>query len=284
MPNSSASSTARTGSSPNSSRIEREQLVTLTEEQKTFLDNEYAQVAKPGDRAGFAEGTDRLKARLLGISKSAREKADHAAQALEATFGRYLDHWRDPNLTPSVENYPSFRRILDKIHATGLHERRQEWTKRLTEWSGQDLVPLAGAFSLAIEDIHNRLEPVNAILARLPFGTHRRSLKIDLRELRRDDIVKFKRELNVLSRADTAGFSDEQVQNWFRRLRRFIKLIRDDATGKKTRDHFLDVRKHIEITAVAYDENGRERATYAALGGSPAARPRSWWRSSSARH
>ena len=54
--------------------------------------------------------------------------------------------------------------------ATGLHKRRQEWAKRLTDWSGQDLVPLAGAFSHAIDDIRNRLAPVNSILASLPFG------------------------------------------------------------------------------------------------------------------
>jgi uncharacterized protein YPO0396 len=248
-------------------RIEQGQVVTLADHQKTYLDNEFAEVAAPGDRDNFAPGTDRLKRRLADNSRNAQSRADGLKRELEAAFQRYLDSWPDPNLSPSVENYPSFRRILDAIIATGLHERRQEWAKRLTDWSGQDLVPLAGAFSHAIDDIRNRLAPVNAILASLPFGAHRHRLKIDLRELNRDDTVKFKRELKILSRANTDDFSEEQIQNWFRRLQRFMTIIRKDNTTKNNRDHFLDVRKHIEITAVSYDSQGRERSTYAALGG-----------------
>jgi uncharacterized protein YPO0396 len=248
-------------------RIDRDQVVTLTDEQTAYLDTAFAQVATVGDRAGFAAGAGRLKARLAELGQAALSKADRAKQALEAVFQRYLDNWPDPNLSASAEDYSSFRRILDTILATGLHERRQEWAKRLTDWSGQDLVPLAGAFSLAIDDIRTRLQPVNAILAQLPFGAHRYRLKIDLRELYREDIVKFKRELNKLSRANTDDFTDEQVQNWFKRLRRFMGHIRKDTTGKTNRDYFLDVHKHIEITAVSYDDHGRDRSTYAALGG-----------------
>lgn len=42
----------------------------------------------------------------------AREKADHATRELEAAFRRYLDNddWVDPNLSASVENYPSSAR------------------------------------------------------------------------------------------------------------------------------------------------------------------------------
>ena len=85
--------------------------------------------------------------------------------------------------------------------------------------------------------------------------------------MRRDDITKFKRELNILSRASTEDFSETQVQNWFKRLRVFMSHIRKEGAGKNNRDYFLDVRKHIEITAVSYDSQGREHSTYAALGG-----------------
>jgi uncharacterized protein YPO0396 len=248
-------------------RIDREQTVALTDEQSAYLDTEFAQVATVGDRGDFAAGTERLKASLDKLGATERTKAEQTARQLETVFQRYLDRWEDPNLTKSVENYPSFRKILDDILATGLHERRHEWAKRLTDWSGQDLVPLAGAFGLAIEDIRDRLEPVNAILAKLPFGANRGRLKIDLRELKRDDIAKFKRELNVLSRASTDDFTDDQIQNWFKRLRTFMIAIRKDTAAKNNRDYFLDVRKHIEITAVSYDSQGRERSTYAALGG-----------------
>ena len=120
------------------------------------------------------------------------------------------------------------------------------------------------------QEIRQRLDPVNTILERLPFGAHRDRLRIDLRELHRDDIVKFKKELRILSRVNADDFTDEQIQNWFKRLRKFMSAIRKDTTGKSTRDrdYFLDVNRHIEITAVAYDPITKvDRSTYAALGG-----------------
>lgn len=252
-------------------RIERAQQVVLTDTQSTYLDGEYRQVANEGDLDEFRHGGwARLKTRLGDQLKGANDKVTDRTRALETTFRRYLDRWEEPNLTESVENYDTFRRIYDEIIARGLADRRAEWSKRLTDWSGQDLVPLAGAFSMAIEEIRQRLDPVNTILERLPFGAHRDRLRIDLRELHRDDIVKFKKELRILSRVNADDFTEEQIQNWFKRLRKFMAAIRKDTTGKSTRDrdYFLDVNRHIEITAVAYDPVTKiDRSTYAALGG-----------------
>lgn len=252
-------------------RIERAQQVVLTDTQTAYLDTEYRLVANEGDLDEFRHGGwARLKTRLGDQLKGASEKVNDKTRALETTFRRYLDKWDEPNLTESVENYETFRRIYNEILARGLADRRAEWSKRLTDWSGQDLVPLAGAFSMAIEEIRQRLDPVNAILERLPFGAHRDRLRIDLRELHRDDIMKFKKELRVLSRVNADDFSEEQIQNWFKRLRKFMSAIRKDTTGKSTRDrdYFLDVNRHIEITAVAYDPVTKDdRVTYAALGG-----------------
>ena len=247
-------------------RIERGQSVVLTEDQAAFPSGRLSGDLETTDRAEFRGALARLRKDLGESGRVAREKAEDARKLLEASFQRYLDAWPNPNLSASIENYPSFRTILDTILATGLHERREEWSKRLTDWSGQDPVPLAGAFSTAIEDIEERLEPVNEILGKLPFGARRGRLKIDLHELHRDDIIKFKRELAAVSRVNTGGFSVEEVQAWFARLRGFMGKIREDA-GKNRREYFLDVRRHIEITAVSFDDQGREIATYATLGG-----------------
>lgn len=248
-------------------RIGRQQAVVLTDEQVALLDDEFAEVATGDDLKGFAEGIKRLERRLAAAAEDARSKAQQATASLEAVFRHYRQTWMDPNLSDSVEDYPSYRKILDGILTTGLHQRRQEWTRRLTDWSGQDLVPLAGAFGQAIEDITDRLEPINDILARLPFGARRDRLKIELRVLNRDDITKFKRELNALARLNVDGMTDNHIQAAFTRLQEFMKQIRPDSRGKNTRDYFLDVRRHINVTAVAYDDEGRERATFDRIGG-----------------
>lgn len=248
-------------------RIDKEQAVTLTNEQTAHLKSEFAEVATDDDLEGFATGVKRLEKRLATAAEDARTKAQQATQALETVFRHYQQTWNDPNLSESIDDYPSYRKILDGILTTGLHKRRQEWTRRLTDWSGQDLVPLAGAFGNAIDEIVDRLAPINDILARLPFGARRDRLKIELRRLNRDDITKFKRELNALARLNVDGMADIHIQVAFARLQEFMKQIRPDGRGKSTRDYFLDVRKHINVTAVAYDREGRERATFDRIGG-----------------
>ncbi len=231
----------------------------------------FAGVGNPEDLTAFAGNVSRLRTRLADASRSAREKAQTATESLRGIFEAYQGRWPDPNLGVAIESYSSYRDILDKITATGLHERRQEWRRRLSEWSGQDLVPLNGAFDTAIEDIEERLLPVNTILAELPFGPSRDRLRISLRRLRLDDITMFRRELKELSSGVTQDLSDDDIETRFTRLRAFINRIRRPETGTKgaatTRDTYLDVRKHVEITAVRVNAAGIEVATYASLGG-----------------
>src|SRR3546814_9055667 len=103
--------------------------------------------------------------------------------------------WDSPNLGSTVDSYGDFARILDQIRATGLADRRTEWRRRLTEWSGQDLVPLVGAMAASVEEIEDRLEPINAILRRLEFGASGQRLRIRLRRLAPAQVQAFMKDL-----------------------------------------------------------------------------------------
>jgi len=156
------------------------------------------------------------------------------------------------------------------VHTLGLHERRQEWKRRLSKWSGQDLVPLIGAFNTSIEEIEDRLRPINEILTTLPFGAGRDRLKIVLRRLHRDEGTAFRKELKALSSGSTEEFTDDETENRFQRLQAFMAKIRRDDEGTRgasERDLLLDVRKHVEITAVRTTPDGVEVSTYSSLGG-----------------
>jgi uncharacterized protein YPO0396 len=171
-----------------------------------------------------------------------------------------------------AESYPDYAAILDNILTTGLHERRAEWRRRLTEWSGQDLVPLAGAMESSVEEIEDRLQPINEILRGLPFGANRDRLRIKLRRLTPDHVTLFRRELRQLSSAATKELPEQQMESRFRDLQRFMAQIRrrDDprAVAELTdRDRLLDVRRHVEITAERYSPDGKLLSTHAALGG-----------------
>ncbi|MCS4276175.1 uncharacterized protein YPO0396 [Mycetocola sp. BIGb0189] len=244
---------------------ERVNTAELAPEHAERLDEELAAVGGGTDLAAFDSGVKRLGDRLRAQSTQAREAALAAESALESAFRIYQDRWPDPNLGTTIESAEGYRDILDTIITTGLHERRQEWTRRLSEWSGQDLVPLGGAFDGAIEAIEERLDPVNEILSTLPFGAGRDRLKIALRRLHGEDVTRFRRELRELSAGSTEILDDAAAQERFTRLRAFMDLLRENGEGR--RDDLLDVRRHVEITAVRQTVDGVEVSTYSSLGG-----------------
>ena len=53
-------------------------------------------------------------------------------------------------------------------------------------------MPLAGAMEAAIEEIEDRLEPINDILATLPFGASQDRLRIRLRRLAPANVAQFR--------------------------------------------------------------------------------------------
>ena len=256
-------------------RIERPGRVALAEEQAARLDEEFAAAAAPDDPedlARFHENAGRLQARLNAEVSTAQVEVEHVDRELAGIFRAYQLQWDDPNLGTGVEAYPDFARILADIEATGLAQRRSEWRRRLTEWSGQDLVPLAGAMSASVEEIEDRLEPINAILRRLEFGAAKDRLRIRLRRLTPAHVQVFVRDLRELSKGTTRDLTEEQMEARFTQLRRFMDQLRRpehayDGDRGSERDRLLDVRRHVEISAERYDRlTGELKATYRTLG------------------
>jgi uncharacterized protein YPO0396 len=240
------------------------------EQQERLLAEAFDEVGAPEGVDGFDDATKRLRRRLEERLAQALDGAATASTALTTTFERYQDAWPDPNLGTGVASYPDYRAILDQIIATGLHARRSEWRRRLSQWSGEDLVPLSGAFDRAVVEIEERLEPVNEILRDLPFGANRDRLKIVIRRVTREDVTQFRKELRALSASVDAELTDDVLETRFRRLRRFMAVIRPDADAQRgrttQRDAVLDVRRHMEITAVRYDVDGNDLGVYSSLG------------------
>ena len=252
-------------------RIDADGTVTLLDDQIDYLDTVFMEVGSLDSLADLDRSLPKLRSRLADRTSRAREKAAGATAALAGIFEQFQSRWPDPNRGTGIDSYPEYRDILDKIVSTGLAGRRREWRRRLSEWSGQDLVPLAGAFGAALDEIRARLDPVNDILATLPFGPANDRLHISLRVLHSDAIARFRKELAQLASGVTADVSDEHAEQRFLQLRSFIAVIRKPDGGVRpgdvSRDLYLDVRRHVEITAVRVDPRGRELATYASLGG-----------------
>ncbi len=269
-------------------RIDGEQRISLEQEQAAFLDAQMALATdnEPPRHTTFDADLARLQRHLVSERASAQVKVADLKGRIEDCFQHYQRLWDDPNLGTTLSSYPDYAQIFDDIEKTGLHRRRDEWRRRLTEWSGQDLVPLAHAMGSSLDEIENRLVPINTILGSLPFGANANRLRINMRRQQFEHVRNFRRELGKLSSLATRQLSDDQLEQRFADLQIFMHQIRttDDDRGlpgrrvrgrtttaggpERDRDRLLDVRKHVKITAECYDlETGDLVSTHSSLGG-----------------
>jgi uncharacterized protein YPO0396 len=238
--------------------IEAAQRVVLTADQAARLDTEFKQAADPGDPnnlADFELNLTRLNARLSSALEDAEAEAERSKAELVKVFSRYKDRWDDPNLGTDVISYPDYKRILDEIEATGLYKRKQEWQRQLTQWSGEDLVPLSTSVRKAIDDIEDRIDPINGILAGLPFGSHGGHLKIKVERVKSMPVQRFLTRLKQLSSTATTELDFDRMVQRFKELSAFMDLLRgpDDRKydrEKSDRQRLLDVRRHVRISAL----------------------------------
>lgn len=257
--------------------MERSGAVELSEEQAAALAADFAAAAAPADPEDldrFADNSHRLGERLRTAVADADSEIRRCDDDLALIFKHYKFQWDSPNLGATSDSYADYARILDDIRGTGLAERRAEWRRRLTEWSGQDLVPLLGAMSSSVEEIEDRLEPINAILRRLEFGgASGDRLRIRLRRLAPAHVQVFLKDLRALSSGTSGELDEAALEKRFTDLSRFMQQLRKPAQSgdgpavTTDRDRLLDVRRHVEISAERYDHlTGELRATYRTLG------------------
>ncbi|CAN7243404.1 SbcC/MukB-like Walker B domain-containing protein [Arthrobacter sp. LjRoot78] len=250
---------------------ETEEDVVLLVDQQASLDAALAEHGVPGDLSLVQDSFDKVKRHLAARASEAREKESKAADALRRTFETYQRLWQDNDLGASVESYSDYRRILDGLIVEGLPERQAEFKREMANWTGHDLVPLSYTMRDAVDRIKERLEAVNDILAKIPFGRDRDRLCITLRRPTNPQVARFLQRLRRLAEGATTIYTDEETDARFKEIESFIKLIRTPDTLPKgtpnTRDTYLDVHRHIAITAERIDADGNQLSVYDSLGG-----------------
>ncbi|WP_433700979.1 ATP-binding protein [Nocardiopsis sp. CA-288880] len=250
--------------------IDNEQSATVTGDQQEYLDELFDKNWAATDPETFSYNMRAMRNRLKADAAAAQLSVKRATEAMKQMFESFQAQWSEHNLGTTVASAAGYREILDRIETTGLHERREKWQRELAAWSSDDLLKLNDVFDTAIDDIEQRLVPINAILRGLPFGG-KGILQIDLRRLKIAEVVQFRSRLRELSSGVAAELTDHQVESRFKKLHEFMALISVPEGHTKTstpqRDRYLDVRQHVVITAVCLDEHDREIAIHDSLGG-----------------
>lgn len=197
------------------------------------------------------------------MADEAARRAEGDRQAIERAFARFQSRWYDPSRGQTMDSYEDYAAILAEIERQGIDEQEALWKTKMTGWIRESLVPLSRSFSLATTEMRDRIDPINAILAELPFGTDGGRLRISLRD-KEDKVVKeFRRELERFSGNATVDFD---VVDFYNEVKGFVDRMRKDSPE---RDSLLDRRRHVEISAKASwpEELGREDSYYNSLAG-----------------
>ncbi|WP_105565270.1 ATP-binding protein [Microbacterium halophytorum] len=235
---------------------------TLTEAQRAYLDERFAP-PEGAERPSRADELDRFDAalstagaRLIGDQAAATATLGEQREALRRTLEGFLDAWPNPNLRADPEaSFGDFERILAELETSGLHELEAEWKASLVSLSGNDLTSLDSALGRALREIRERIEPVNRIMAELPFYDDEHRLQITARENSSQVRRRFRRELREVRAAISSATDDAERELVYDRMSRLIGRIR--RTSPDFAD-LIDVRGHVRISAEKIDAATRE--------------------------
>jgi uncharacterized protein YPO0396 len=206
----------------------------------------------------------RATERLRADRQSATESVGRSEKALHDTFSTFVERWPNPNLgTDPDASYRDFDRLLTDLEESGLHELETEWRDSLLKLSGNDLTSLDSELAAAVREIRDRIDPVNRILAELPFADDGHRLRIDPQESHSTVRARFRKELReVRGFIDKAG-TDADRERAYHRMAKVIDRIRRTAPDFAD---LVDVRNHVRISAEKRDLAGSHVAVYDHIG------------------
>lgn len=205
---------------------------------------------------------NKIRAALGDAVRRAEDEIKSHADALQSKFAAFLRMWPHPDLGETVAFYDGFHEILSELKSEGLHDRRARFTREINEWSGVDLLKLHGSYTDALDEIEQRLTPINDILKRLPFGAGRDRLALKQHYNETPEVIKFRRELRDLASNTTELDTDEAAANRFLALQRFMGKLRTSE-----RDHLIDVRRHVSFEAERVNAEGVTQNVYVSIAG-----------------
>ncbi|WP_103062036.1 ATP-binding protein [Actinomyces qiguomingii] len=243
----------------------------LTPQEREYLSGRFA----PAPAATELDPLRRLEhfdtalaagARLLKEDRlSAHTTLDEQRAALRHALESFLDAWPNPSLRADPDtSYRDFERILTDLETSGLHELQEQWRNSLLRLSGNDLTNLDSSLSRALREVRERIEPVNRIMADLPFYDDAHRLQINLRDNQSRVRSSFRRELREVRALIDAAGSEAQREQAYMRMSRLIDRIRRSAPDFST---LVDVRNHVRISAEkVHARTGAHAALYDHIG------------------
>lgn len=242
--------------------------VDVLEEHREYLEtlfgSEATATTPDGALAEFDAAMKRVTERIRADRQSATETIGRSRKALLDTFSTFLERWPNPNLGIDPDgSYRDFDRLLTDLETSGLHELETEWRDSLLKLSGNDLTGLDSELAAAVREIRDRIDPVNRILAELPFSNDEHRLRIDPQESHSGARARFRKELRDVRAFIDQAATDDDRERAYHRMAKVIDRIRRTAPDFAD---LVDVRNHVRISAEKCDLESRHVAVYDHIG------------------
>ncbi|WP_433559223.1 ATP-binding protein [Pseudonocardia xinjiangensis] len=240
----------------------------VSQEHRAYLealfDSDPDSTAPAGMLAEFDAAVKRATERLRADRQSATETISRSKRALLDTFSTFLERWPNPNLGIDADaSYRDFERLLTDLETNGLHELETEWRDSLLKLSGNDLTGLDSELAAAVREIRDRIDPVNRILAELPFADDNHRLRIDPQQSHSTVRARFRKELREVRAFIDQATTDDDRERAYHRMAKVINRIRRTAPDFAD---LVDVRNHVRISAEKRDLDDEHVAVYDHIG------------------
>ena len=178
----------------------------------------------------------------------------------EKPFARHVLHVRralaepEPRHRPGRSPTATSNVLLTDLEASGLHELETEWRDSLLKLSGNDLTSLDSELARSVREIRDRIDPVNGILADLPFADDDHRLRIDAQREPFRGVRPGSARSYATSRVFIDGAAtDNDRDRAYHRMAKVIDRIRRTAPDFAD---LVDVRNHVRISAEKRDLDG----------------------------
>lgn len=242
-----------------------DQDLSVTVDQREYLDGLLEQSRTRDTVAALENAIAAVRKDLLHELDLATREAEAAGAELARIFEKFAATWPNPNLGVDPDrSYPDFDRIRQELEHQGLFAIREKWNKNVATLSGQELTRLGAEMNQAVDEIRQRMEPVNDILSALAFQDDHHRLRITAQAVESPDLAAFRRELKALSGAASASATPAEQEARFDRMAALLDRIR--VTSPEHR-RLIDVREHVRVSAQAVDLEGNHVSVYDHIAG-----------------
>lgn len=240
----------------------------ITEEDQQTLQQKCAPERRTISAEHLNESLTNGRRTLEDERRRADRRRSDAEKIIQGDQSTYIAKWpqHSTNLVPGIDGVDDFIRRLAELENDNLPKFRQKFRELLEQQTRQSITQLSSQLHGSIQEVRNRIEPVNQSLAQTPYDRSRgHYLTIIVRDARSVRALEFQEELKAITGGHLSMESDTDKEAY----QRFVKvesvmkrLSSEEHEWKLWRQEVLDTRRHVSFRAIVENSDGEQVDNY----------------------